>query len=63
MAMRKLPAASDSTVAVIAGWGQTPDLPILDNARQFKMLIDCVVDCALYVLDPAGVITSWNAGA
>jgi PAS domain S-box-containing protein len=28
----------------------------------FRLLVQCVVDYAIYMLDPHGVITSWNAG-
>lgn len=30
---------------------------------RFRLLIDAVVDYAIYMLDPDGVISSWNAGA
>ncbi|POF43702.1 hybrid sensor histidine kinase/response regulator [Pseudomonas laurylsulfativorans] len=30
---------------------------------RFRLLIDAVVDYAIYMIDPDGVITSWNAGA
>ena len=29
----------------------------------FKLLIQSIVDYAIYMLDPTGVVTSWNAGA
>ena len=31
--------------------------------RQFQLLVDGVSDYAIYMLDPNGVLTSWNAGA
>jgi PAS domain S-box-containing protein len=38
-----------------------------ENLRQseerFRLLIEGVVDYAIYVLDPEGIVTSWNAGA
>jgi len=34
-----------------------------DSERQFSMLIDGVSDYALYMLDPNGIVTSWNSGA
>lgn len=34
-----------------------------DSERQFRMLVQGVVDYALYMLDPNGIVTSWNAGA
>lgn len=30
---------------------------------RFRQLIDSVVDYAIYMIDPDGIITSWNAGA
>ena len=29
----------------------------------FKLLVQSIVDYAIYMLDPAGHVTSWNAGA
>jgi len=34
----------------------------IDDSR-FRLLIDAVIDYAIYMIDPDGVITSWNAGA
>ena len=31
--------------------------------ERFRLLVEGVVDYAIYMLDPEGVITSWNAGA
>lgn len=37
---------------------------ILDaQERQFSLLVQSINDCAIYMLDPAGRILSWNAGA
>ncbi|NVO15477.1 MAG: PAS domain S-box protein [Rhodoplanes sp.] len=33
------------------------------SERNFRLLIDSLSDHAIYVLDPSGVITNWNAGA
>jgi len=30
---------------------------------RFRLLIDAVIDYAIYMIDPEGIITSWNAGA
>jgi PAS domain S-box-containing protein len=35
---------------------------LLNDERQFKMLVDGVIDYAIYMLDPGGHIASWNAG-
>ena len=37
-------------------------LPLVDE-QQYRILVDAVTDYAIYMLDPAGVVTSWNAGA
>ena len=34
-----------------------------DSERQFRLLVAGVTDYALYMLDPKGVVSSWNAGA
>ncbi len=33
------------------------------SEERFRLLVDGVVDYAIYMLDPAGIVTSWNAGA
>ncbi|MBC7957137.1 MAG: PAS domain S-box protein [Cytophagales bacterium] len=33
------------------------------SEEQFRILVQGVTDYAIYMLDPAGVVTSWNAGA
>jgi PAS domain S-box-containing protein len=44
-----------------------PDDALPDNAlteeRSFRLLVQGVVDYAIYMLDPTGIVTSWNAGA
>ena len=34
-----------------------------DEAGRYKRLVEAVTDYAIYMLDPDGVVTSWNAGA
>jgi PAS domain S-box-containing protein len=36
---------------------------LIQSERQFRLLVAGVVDYALVMLDPNGVITNWNAGA
>ncbi|WP_428992990.1 PAS domain-containing protein, partial [Stenotrophomonas maltophilia] len=36
---------------------------LTDPSRQLRLLIDSVRDHALYLLDPEGVVCSWNPGA
>src|SRR5215468_12618205 len=33
-----------------------------DSERSFRLLVEGVADYALYMLDPTGIITSWNIG-
>jgi PAS domain S-box-containing protein len=35
---------------------------LIESERQFRMLVSGVTDYALYMLDPKGYVTSWNAG-
>src|ERR1700742_447885 len=35
---------------------------LLESERNFRLLVEGVADYALYMLDPTGVITSWNVG-
>jgi PAS domain S-box-containing protein len=35
---------------------------LLNDERQFRILVDGVTDYAIYMLDPSGHIASWNAG-
>ena len=39
----------------------TPDLPTVD--RRFQLLVNAVTDYAIYMLDPDGIVVSWNPGA
>lgn len=36
---------------------------LTDTSRQLRLLIDSVRDHALYLLDPEGIVCSWNPGA
>ncbi len=40
----------------------TPSV-LTDTSRQLRLLIDSVRDHALYLLDPQGIVCSWNPGA
>jgi PAS domain S-box-containing protein len=35
---------------------------LFDSERSFRLLVEGVADYALYMLDPTGIITSWNVG-
>src|SRR5579884_3009850 len=40
-----------------------PETIRFDDSRRFELLVRGVTDCAIYMLDPDGFITSWNSGA
>jgi PAS domain S-box-containing protein len=35
----------------------------LSNDERYRLLIEAVTDYAIYMLDPAGIVSSWNPGA
>jgi len=35
---------------------------LVESERRFRMLVEGVVDYAIYMLDPSGIVTNWNAG-
>ncbi len=45
----------------MAGAPRKPDVSRPDD--QFRLLVQSIVDYAIYMLDPTGIVTSWNAGA
>ena len=36
---------------------------LLASESRFRLLVDAVIDYAIYMLDPSGIITNWNTGA
>ena len=36
---------------------------LFESERRFRLLVEGVIDYAIYMLDPSGIITNWNAGA
>ncbi|HSZ52959.1 MAG TPA: PAS domain S-box protein [Caulobacteraceae bacterium] len=40
---------------------RSKEFPV-DDAR-YRQLVDAITDYAIYMLDPTGIVTSWNAGA
>jgi PAS domain S-box-containing protein len=38
-------------------------LAALENERRFRLLVQSVTDYAIFMLDPEGRVTNWNAGA
>ena len=43
--------------------GTQPALAALSDERRFQILVDAVVDYAIFMLDPEGRVASWNEGA
>jgi len=41
----------------------TPQRGLFEGERRFRLLVEGVVDYAIFMLDPEGIITNWNAGA
>ena len=37
--------------------------PLVENSRSFELLINSIVDYAIFMLDPQGLIQTWNTGA
>ena len=36
---------------------------LFESERSFRLLVEGVADYALFMLDPSGIVTSWNIGA
>src|SRR6202012_3321148 len=41
---------------------QNQQRDLFESERSFRLLVEGVADYALYMLDPTGIITSWNVG-
>src|SRR6476660_4171679 len=41
---------------------QQQERDLFESERNFRLLVEGVTDYALYMLDPDGVVTSWNSG-
>ena len=41
----------------------TPRRNLFESERRFRLLVEGVVDYAIYMLDPSGIVSNWNAGA
>jgi PAS domain S-box-containing protein len=40
-----------------------PGLRLVSDERRFRLLVEAVKDYAIYMLDPHGMVSSWNSGA
>ena len=36
---------------------------LLESERQFGLMVNAITDCAIYMLNPEGRVTTWNSGA
>src|SRR4051812_28242731 len=36
---------------------------LFESERRFRLLVEGVIDYAIFMLDPSGIVTNWNAGA
>jgi len=41
----------------------TLDAPLTGSEQHFRLLVDSVKDYAIFLLDPRGIVSSWNIGA
>jgi PAS domain S-box-containing protein len=41
----------------------TPRRGLFESERRFRLLVEGVVDYAIFMLDPEGIVSNWNAGA
>jgi PAS domain S-box-containing protein len=41
----------------------TPKRGLFESERRFRLLVEGIIDYAIYMLDPTGLIINWNAGA
>ena len=39
------------------------ELALRESEEQFRLLVDGVIDYGIFMLNPAGIVTSWNPGA
>jgi PAS domain S-box-containing protein len=56
-------SARNEAVAYLAGGPGKDDDARNESERNFQILVNGVTDYAIYLLDPAGNVTSWNTGA
>jgi PAS domain S-box-containing protein len=60
----------EQSLRVKSGYGRirmarksTPRRGLFESERRFRVLVEGVVDYAIYMLDPTGIVMNWNAGA
>ena len=42
---------------------QAPQHALFESERRFRLLVESVVDYAIFMLDPTGIVVNWNPGA
>jgi PAS domain S-box-containing protein len=42
---------------------QAAQQALMESERRFRLLVDGIVDHAIYLLDASGIVTNWNSGA
>ncbi len=48
---------------VVKGMKEAGSESVLSEDRRYRLLVEAVTDYAIYMLDPNGIVTSWNPGA
>ncbi len=41
----------------------TPQRGLFESERRLRLLVEGIIDYAIFMLDPKGIVTNWNAGA
>ena len=70
-AVAVIEAIRDETGALVGFGKVTRDITdrheareaLVESERRFRLLVDSVLDYAIYMLDPSGIISNWNTGA
>jgi PAS domain S-box-containing protein len=47
----------------LEGHGHDPDATAVESEERFRLLVDGILDYAIFMLDPDGRVVSWNGGA
>src|SRR3984957_11989302 len=59
----ELEHGSSEASAMTTNASSTAEDALLDCEEKYRMLLDEVQDYAIFMLDPQGIVISWNAGA
>jgi PAS domain S-box-containing protein len=62
-AMRRLNAVLEQDVEERTQELEQTSARLQERERDFRMLVQSVTDYAIFMLDPNGIVTNWNAGA